>query len=158
MQSQPASGTGSTDPLADALGLLATTSVQVGNVKGLLSPEPQTAIVNNWTFGPQMTDFNFNFDFDLAIAPLSLPACNGVIDPSMLMIPAPTMTPTVEQANLASAGLASPPGFYHLGWGSYSPESSRESTASSDYGMFNAGMPQRIPSPSEPVFNGYYGL
>ena len=155
MQPQPVSGVGSADPLAEALALLATTPTQSGNIEGLLNLEPQTAIVNKWTFGPQTTDFDFNFDFDPVIAPLSLPACNGTIDPSMFMIPAPTMTPTVEQANLANAGLASPPKFYHPGWGSHSPESSRESTASPDYGMFNA---QWIPSQSEPVFNGYYGL
>ena len=151
MQSQPGSGMGPADPLAEALALLATTPAQPWN------PEPQTATVNKWTLGPQ-TDFDVNFNFDLDLATTPLPACNGTIDPSMLMIPAPTTTPTVEQATLAHAGLASPPGFYHPGWGSYSPELSRESTASPDYGMFNTSMPQWIPSPSEPVFNGYYGL
>ena len=158
MQSQPASGMSSQDPLADALALLSSAPSQSSNLDSFFDPEPQTAIVNRWSFGPQTTNFDFNFDFDLATAPLSLPARDGIIDPSMLMIPAPTVTPTVEQASLANAGLASSPGFYHPGWGSYSPESSRESTASPDYGMFNAGMPQWIPSPSEPVFNGYYGL
>ncbi|KAI1792295.1 hypothetical protein LXA43DRAFT_352498 [Ganoderma leucocontextum] len=152
MQSQPAAGTSFVDP--PSLPSYITRPVQPGNLEALFNAEPRTAVVNNWTFGPQMADFDFTF----TAAPLPVPAINDAIDPSMLMIPAPTMSPKLEQVTMANAGLASSPYFYGPGqgtdWGSHpSPWSSRESTASPDFNMF-AGMP----SPSDPSFNEYYGL
>ncbi len=153
MHSQPATGMNVADALA--FPFLAHPA-EPDSLEALFNSEPQTAAVNNWSFAPQsqMADFDFNF----AAAALPLPACTGTIDPSMLMVPAPMVSPTAEPA-----GFASSPDFFDpcqaMGWGSYpSPGSSRESTASPDFMLF-AGMSQWVPPPREPVvFNGYFAL
>ncbi|KAI1792282.1 hypothetical protein LXA43DRAFT_1082224 [Ganoderma leucocontextum] len=158
MQSQPAAGTSITDP--PSLPSYITPPVQPGNLEALFNAEPPTAVVNNWTFGPQMADFDFTFT--AASLPPLVPAWVGRMDPSMLMSPAPTVLPELEQANMANAGLASSPKFYGPGQGTGrgghpSPGSSCESTVSL-LGKF-ASMPlQWVPPPNDPLFNGYYSL
>ncbi|PIL27021.1 transcription factor [Ganoderma sinense ZZ0214-1] len=161
-QSQPATGVSSAKPLT--FPYLATPA-PVDNLETLLNAAAQTAAVNNWSLGPHMEDFNFSF----AASALPSLACNGTIDPSVLMLPAPIVSPKPEQASLANAGYSSAPNFYDpsraegmmttMGWQSYAdstPGSSRESTASPDFSLFDdLSLFMPVPVPDEHTYGSF---
>nr|VWO95000.1 N/A [Ganoderma boninense] len=158
VQSQPATGMDVADPLR-----LLSSPAPLDDLEALFQSEAQTTAVDNWSLSPQLADFNFNF----TASALPLPGFDGTINPSMLTLPAPIMSPTPQQKSLANAGFASSPGFFDpslaeglmtMGWRDYpTPGSSRESTASPDFGVFDdAPLCMSVPAAREPVYDGCF--
>ncbi|KAM5543935.1 hypothetical protein V8D89_002552 [Ganoderma adspersum] len=156
---QPAAGMNVAEPLA--LPYLSLPA-QTGSFDALFDSEPQTtAAMNNWS----TTDFDFSF----TASALPRPAFDGTtIDPSMLTLAAPIVSPAHAEQGLANAGL-SDPGYFDpaqgmaMSWSeSYSSAgSSRESTASPlpDFSSVFAGNALWMQAPpSEPVYGDLFGM
>ena len=169
MQPQPAGGLNTAEPLV--LPYLSLPA-QTDSFDALFGSELQTttAAMNNWSLGPQTTEFDFSFTASALLPPA---ACDGTtIDPRMLAVPQSIASVTPEQGCLANAGFASAPGYFDpaqgmaMGWSESYPSagSSRESTASPVLdvdSVFASVMPDPLwmPTPaSEPDYGGLFGM